>query len=116
MTGTSETIQSCAKPGTTSESKMAPRHAALLPAGPGREHQDEGARGDGAQKTPAYVENRPECWARSRDWVNATSRKLQPAFAVQTAIAFASTVAWRRIVSSQRNWPSLSLLNIAQER
>ena len=48
------------------------------------------------------------------DWVNATSRKPQPAFAVQTAIAFASTVLGRRYVSSQRNWPSLFLLNIGK--
>lgn len=48
------------------------------------------------------------------DWVNATSRKPQPAFAVQTAIAFASTVLGRRFVSSQRNWPSLYLLNIGK--
>lgn len=48
------------------------------------------------------------------DWVNATSRKPQPAFAVQTAIAFASTVLGRRFVTEHRNWPSLYLLNIAQ--
>lgn len=46
------------------------------------------------------------------DWVNATARKPQPAFAVQTAIAFVATVLGRRFVSDQRNWPSLYLLNI----
>lgn len=48
------------------------------------------------------------------DWVNATSRKPQPQFAVQTAIAFASTVLGRRFVTEQRNWPSLYLLNIGK--
>ena len=46
------------------------------------------------------------------DWVNATARKPQPAFAVQTAIAFAATVLGRRFVTDQRNWSSLYLLNI----
>jgi len=46
------------------------------------------------------------------EWVNATSRKPQPAFAVQTAIAFCATVLGRRFVTEHRNWPSLYLLNI----
>lgn len=48
------------------------------------------------------------------DWVNATSRKPQPQFAIQTAIAFAATVLGRRFVTEQRNWPSLYLLNIGK--
>lgn len=48
------------------------------------------------------------------DWVNATARKPQPMFAVQTAIAFASTVLGRRFVTSNRNWSSLYLLNIGK--
>lgn len=48
------------------------------------------------------------------DWVNATSRKPQPVFAVQAAIAFASTVLGRRFVTTQRNWPSVYLLNIGK--
>ncbi len=47
-------------------------------------------------------------------WVNATSRKPQPAFALQTAIAFGSIVLGRRYVTAQRNWPSLYLLNIGK--
>ena len=66
------------------------------------------------KKTPAYVEKPPGMLGTITDWVNATSRKPQPAFAVQTAIAFASTVLGRRYVSSQRNWPSLFLLNIGK--
>jgi len=46
------------------------------------------------------------------DWVNATARKPQPQFAVQTAIAFASTVLGRRFKTDHGNWASLYLLNI----
>ena len=48
------------------------------------------------------------------EWVNATSRKPQPAFAVQTAIAFMATVMGRRFVTDEMNWPSLYLLNIGK--
>jgi len=46
------------------------------------------------------------------DWVNASSPKPQPQFAVQTAIAFAATVLGRRFCTNHGNWPSLYLLNI----
>ena len=45
-------------------------------------------------------------------FVNATARKPQPMFAVQTAIAVCATVLGRRFVTTQRNWPSLYCLNI----
>lgn len=66
------------------------------------------------KKAPASIEHPPGMLGIVTDWVNATSRKPQPAFAVQTAIAFASTVLGRRFVTEHRNWPSLYLLNIAQ--
>jgi hypothetical protein len=47
-------------------------------------------------------------------WIGATSRKPQPAFDVQAAIAFMCAVLGRRFVSAQRNWPSLYLLNIGK--
>lgn len=47
-------------------------------------------------------------------WINQTSRKPQPQFAVQAAIAFAATVMGRRYCTDQRNWPSLFLLNIGK--
>lgn len=46
------------------------------------------------------------------NWINATSPKPQPQFAVQAAIAFASTVLGRRFSTNHGNWPSLYLLNI----
>lgn len=46
------------------------------------------------------------------DWVNQTARKPQPQFAVQTAIAFCSTVIGRRFKTDHGNWASLYLLNI----
>ena len=48
------------------------------------------------------------------DWVNQTSSKPQPQFAVQTAIAFGCAVLGRRFVTTHRNWPSLYLLNIGK--
>jgi hypothetical protein len=47
-------------------------------------------------------------------WINATSRKPQPLFATQAALAFAATVMGRRFVTTQRNWPSLFFLNIGK--
>ncbi len=48
------------------------------------------------------------------DWINATSRKPQPDFAIQAALAFGSTVLGRRYVTTQKNWPSLYFLNIGK--
>lgn len=48
------------------------------------------------------------------DWINATSRKPQPAFAIQAALAFGATIMGRRYVTPQRNWPSLYFLNIGK--
>jgi hypothetical protein len=47
-------------------------------------------------------------------WINATSRKPQPAFATQAALAFGATVLGRKFVTTQRNWPSLYFLNIGK--
>lgn len=48
------------------------------------------------------------------DYVNATAKKSQPQFAVQTAIAFACTVLGRRFVTNNANWPSLYLMNVGK--
>lgn len=48
------------------------------------------------------------------DWVNATSSKPQPMFAVQAALAFACAVLGRRFATTQNNWPTLYLLNIGK--
>lgn len=48
------------------------------------------------------------------DWIEATSRKPQPVFATQAALAFGSIVLGRRYVSSANNWPSLYFLNIGK--
>jgi hypothetical protein len=45
-------------------------------------------------------------------WVNTSSPKPQPQFAVQAALAFAATVLGRRFCTNHGNWPSLFLLNI----
>lgn len=48
------------------------------------------------------------------DHINATSKKPQPQFAVQTAIATACTMLGRRFVTNFDNWPSLYLLNVGK--
>ena len=65
-----------------------------------------------AAPTPSNLLHPPGILGVVTDWVNATARKPQPMFAVQTAIAFCATVLGRRFVTTQRNWPSLYLLNI----
>lgn len=48
------------------------------------------------------------------DWINATSRKPQPDFAIQAALAFVSTVTGRRYKTPQNNFTSLYFLNIGK--
>ena len=62
----------------------------------------------------AFGRRLPGVLGAVEDWVNATSRKPQPAFAVQTALAFGAAVLGRRYVTSQRNWPSLYFLCIGK--
>jgi hypothetical protein len=62
--------------------------------------------------TPAH--GIPGVLGQVEDWINATSRKGQPMFARQAALAFGATVLGRRYVTPQRNWPSLYFLNIGK--
>lgn len=48
------------------------------------------------------------------DWVNSTAPKPQPIFAVQSVLAFASTVLGRRFVTSNDNFTSLYFLNVGE--
>ena len=48
------------------------------------------------------------------EWIEASSRKPQPQFSVQAALAFVATVAGRRFTTPRRNWPSLYFLNIGK--
>lgn len=56
----------------------------------------------------------PGVLGQVEDWINATSRKPQPLFAVQAALAFGATVAGRRFVTNRKNWPTLYFLNIGK--
>lgn len=47
-------------------------------------------------------------------WINHTSRKPQPMFAVQAALAFGSVVLGRRYKTDHDNWPSLYFLNLGK--
>ena len=64
--------------------------------------------------TPAHLLNPPGILGQVAQWIGVTSRKPQPQFDVQAAISFCATVMGRRYVTTQRNWPSLYLLNIGK--
>lgn len=64
--------------------------------------------------TPQHLLSPPGVLGQVAQWVNETSRKPQPQFAVQSAISFCATVMGRRYCTDQRNWPSLYLLNIGK--
>lgn len=66
------------------------------------------------EAAPEILLNPPGILGAVVEWINATSRKPQPMFAMQAAIAFGSTVIGRRFVSTNDNWPSLYLLNIGK--
>lgn len=65
-------------------------------------------------EAPAHLLAPPGILGQVAQWIHATSRKPQPQFAVQAAIAFCATVMGRRYCTDQRNWPSLYLLNIGK--
>jgi hypothetical protein len=48
------------------------------------------------------------------NWINATAPKPQPIFAVQSALAFASTLLGRRFATTNDNFTSLYFLNIGE--
>ncbi len=64
--------------------------------------------------TPDALLNPPGIVGEAARWINATSRKPQPQFAVQAALAFAGTVLGRRYVTEHRNWSSLFFLNVGK--
>lgn len=64
--------------------------------------------------TPGHLLSPPGVIGQAAQWIGATSRKPQPQFDVQSAIAFCATVMGRRYCTTQRNWPSLYLLNIGK--
>jgi hypothetical protein len=72
------------------------------------------AKAPAAQEAPADLLSPPGVLGAVAEWIGSTSRKPQPAFDIQAAIAFVCTVLGRRYVSSQRNWPSLYMLNIGK--
>lgn len=62
---------------------------------------------------PAHLLTIPGVLGEMVDWINATSSKPQPYFAVQAALAFGSVVMGRKFRTTQRNWTNLYFLNIA---
>jgi hypothetical protein len=72
------------------------------------------AQAPAPQPIPANLLTPPGILGDITNWIDQTSSKPQPQFAVQTAIAFAATVLGRRFVTVHRNWSSLYLLNIGK--
>ena len=67
---------------------------------------------ENAIQTPEF--RLPGVLGAVQDWIDATARKPQPAFAIQAALAFGSAVLGRRYVTCQRNWPALYYMNIGK--
>ena len=64
--------------------------------------------------TPAELLQLPGALGAFVDLYNRTAPKPQPQFAVQAALAFASTVLGRRYRTTRENWPSLYLVNVGK--
>lgn len=62
---------------------------------------------------PPHLLNIPGVLGAMVNWINSTSSKPQPYFAVQAALAFGSVVMGRKFRTTQRNWTNLYFLNIA---
>lgn len=88
-----------------------PKAGSLPPATPAADAQLP-PPADPAPPAPSF--HLPGVLGQVQDWIDATARKPQPMFAVQAAIAFGAAVLGRRYVTTQRNWPSLYLLNIGK--
>lgn len=63
---------------------------------------------------PRELETIPGVLGQAVAWINHTSRKPQPMFAVQAALAFGSVVLGRRYKTDHDNWPSLYFLNLGK--
>jgi len=61
---------------------------------------------------PAHLLSVPGALGQAVAWVNATSRKPQPMFAVQAALALGSACMGRRWRTDNANWPALYFMNV----
>lgn len=68
---------------------------------------------DGREPMPNHLLTIPGALGDAVDWINATSRKPQPHFAVQAALAVGSAIMGRRYRTNNANWPALYFLNAA---
>jgi hypothetical protein len=80
----------------------------ILPAA-----QDEDAP-PAAISVPAHLMTVPGMLGLAVGWINATARKPQPLFAVQTALAAGSALMGRKYRTNNSNWPALYFLNVGQ--
>lgn len=65
------------------------------------------------QAVPPHLLTIPGRLGLMVDWTNATSKKPQPVFAVQAALALGSVAMGRKFCTNLENWTSLYFLNIA---
>ncbi|MEJ7804379.1 MAG: DUF3987 domain-containing protein [Telluria sp.] len=79
-----------------------------------REKMKEEEESAAASLLPEFVANAPGMIGEIADWINATSPKPQPEFAVAAALAIGATVMGRRFRSNQRNWTSMWFLLVAE--
>lgn len=91
---------------------LAGRAPELPPAQPAAAVQLPPVAAPATAVTPSF--QLPGILGQVQGWIDATARKPQPMFAVQAALAFGATVLGRRYVTTQRNWPSVYLLNIGK--
>lgn len=66
------------------------------------------------EQAPQHLLNPPGVIGAIAEWVNHTSRKHQPMFAVQTAIAIGCAILGRRFVTTTGNWPTLYMVNVGK--
>lgn len=66
------------------------------------------------EQAPDKLLSPPGVLGQITEWVNKTSRKHQPMFAVQTAIAIGCAILGRRYVTTTGNWPTLYMVNVGK--
>jgi hypothetical protein len=66
-----------------------------------------------ASHLPEFIANAPGLIGEIADWINATSPKPQPEFAVVAALTIGATVMGRRYVTDRNNFPSMGYLIMA---
>lgn len=99
---------------STAQAKFSPvvSLGLLRPAEPAEDEDEQFSTAAAASPVPAHLLSVPGVLGQAVSWINATSRKPQPMFAVQAALALASACMGRRWRTDNANWPALYFLNV----